>query len=124
MGWWAGFGLAGIGMAAGLVVFLLGKPLLQGKGEPPDPVALKKPPIGPLHTEGLIYILGLAGTGGGRGCWCSTTKRSGWMLAVGSIAVLSYIGWFMVAKCNRMQRERLGLAMILIVMDAASRSCA
>ena len=29
VGWWAGFGLAGIGMALGLVVFVLGKPLLM-----------------------------------------------------------------------------------------------
>jgi POT family proton-dependent oligopeptide transporter len=37
VGWWAGFGLAGVGMLAGFVVFVLGKPLLQGKGEPPSP---------------------------------------------------------------------------------------
>jgi len=37
VGWWAGFGLAGVGMAAGFVVFVWGKPLLQGKGEPPNP---------------------------------------------------------------------------------------
>jgi POT family proton-dependent oligopeptide transporter len=35
VGWWAGFGLAGIGMAAGWIVFMLGKPWLDGKGEPP-----------------------------------------------------------------------------------------
>jgi POT family proton-dependent oligopeptide transporter len=114
VGWWAGFGLAGIGMAAGLVVFLLGRSWLQGKGEPPDPVLLKKPLVGPLHTEGLIYLLGVAGTGV---VWVLVQhyQAVGGMLGIGSVAVLSYIGWFMVTKCNRMQRERLGLAMILIV---------
>ncbi len=34
-GWAYGFGLAGIGMLAGLVVFVWGKPLLLGRGEPP-----------------------------------------------------------------------------------------
>src|SRR5690606_18831921 len=43
VGWWAGFGLAGLGMALGFVVFVLGKPLLQGNGEPPNPELLKKP---------------------------------------------------------------------------------
>src|SRR6201999_996520 len=58
VGWWAGFGLAGVGMPVGLGVFRLGRSWLQGKGEPPDPVLLKKPLVGPLHTEGLIYLLG------------------------------------------------------------------
>jgi len=34
-GWAWGFGLAAAGMMAGLVVFILGKPLLEGHGEPP-----------------------------------------------------------------------------------------
>ena len=34
-GWAYGFGLAGIGMLLGLVVFVWGKPLLLGRGEPP-----------------------------------------------------------------------------------------
>ena len=34
-GWSYGFGLAGIGMAIGLVTFIAGKPLLEGRGEPP-----------------------------------------------------------------------------------------
>src|SRR4051812_25061743 len=63
VGWWAGFGLAGIGMAAGLVVFLLGRPLLQGKGEPPDLAKLKRKVVGPIDTEWLIYLFGLAGVG-------------------------------------------------------------
>jgi len=60
-GWWAGFGLAGVGMAAGLVVFILGKPLLEGKGEPPDPELLKARVAGPLSRESLIYLGGLLG---------------------------------------------------------------
>ena len=35
-GWGYGFGLAGIGMLAGLIVFVLGKALLMGTGEAPD----------------------------------------------------------------------------------------
>ena len=30
-----GFGAAGFGMLVGLIVFILGKPLLLGQGEPP-----------------------------------------------------------------------------------------
>ena len=32
-GWSYGFGLAGVGMLAGLLVFIWGKPLLEGHGE-------------------------------------------------------------------------------------------
>ncbi|WP_296820414.1 oligopeptide:H+ symporter [Brevundimonas sp.] len=59
VGWWAGFGLAGVGMALGFVVFVLGKPLLQGNGEPPNPERLKRPVVGPVNTEWLIYALGI-----------------------------------------------------------------
>lgn len=34
-GWKYGFGLAGFGMLLGLVTFMWGKPLLEGRGEPP-----------------------------------------------------------------------------------------
>jgi len=60
-GWWAGFGLAGVGMLAGFVVFVLGKKHLMGKGEPPNPELLKKPLAGPINREWLIYALGVAG---------------------------------------------------------------
>ncbi|HEU4705152.1 MAG TPA: peptide MFS transporter, partial [Sphingomicrobium sp.] len=39
VGWAYGFGLAGIGMLAGLVVFVLGRPALRGAGEAPRALA-------------------------------------------------------------------------------------
>src|SRR5687767_2034960 len=39
-GWRYGFGAAGVGMLLGLIVFIWGKPLLMGKGEPRDPARL------------------------------------------------------------------------------------
>src|SRR3546814_11259285 len=38
IGWGYGFGLAGIGMLAGLVVFVLGQRALTGAGEAPAPL--------------------------------------------------------------------------------------
>jgi POT family proton-dependent oligopeptide transporter len=37
-GWAYGFGAAGIGMLLGLIVFVLGKSVLNGAGEPPQPL--------------------------------------------------------------------------------------
>ncbi len=113
VGWWAGFGLAGIGMAAGWVAFMLGKPMLEGKGEPPNPEALVKPIFGPLNTEWLIYILGVAGVGI---IWVLVQQNAyvGAMLGLGSVCVLSYLAWFMATKCTPVERSRMILALVLI----------
>ncbi|MDA5193467.1 peptide MFS transporter [Govanella unica] len=58
-GWKYGFGLAGIGMALGLVIFLLGQPLLQGRAEPPHPEKLKERVWLFLDREMLCYLGGL-----------------------------------------------------------------
>jgi POT family proton-dependent oligopeptide transporter len=114
IGWWAGFGAAGVGMALGWLVFVFGKPLLEGKGEPPNPVALAKSVLGPLNGEWTIYLLGLLGVGA-----VFVVVQSfaivGWLLGAGAIATLGYLIWFMVAKCEKAERERLMLALVLIL---------
>jgi len=114
IGWWAGFGAAGVGMALGWLVFVLGKPMLEGKGEPPNPVALAKPILGPLNTEWLIYIAGLAGVAA---VWVVVQSFAivSALLGVGAIAVLGYLIWYMAAKADKVERERLLLAIVLIL---------
>jgi POT family proton-dependent oligopeptide transporter len=58
-GWRYGFGLAGIGMTAGLAVFLWGQPLLAGKAEPPNPQRLKERLWLCFDREMLCYLAGL-----------------------------------------------------------------
>ncbi|WP_242917905.1 peptide MFS transporter [Pontibacter liquoris] len=53
--WHYGFGLAGIFMLLGLVVFYIGKDSLQEKGLPPNPAALRKPLFSGIPTEIVIY---------------------------------------------------------------------
>jgi proton-dependent oligopeptide transporter, POT family len=55
IGWGYGFGLAGIGMLAGLVVFVLGKGALNGAGEAPAPISKK--------LETALYGIGFAAVG-------------------------------------------------------------
>ena len=59
-GWKYGFGLAGIGMLLGLMVFLAGQKWLGGRAEPPDPAKLKKSVFGPINVELACYLTGLA----------------------------------------------------------------
>jgi proton-dependent oligopeptide transporter, POT family len=59
-GWGYGFGLAGIGMIAGLLTFLWGQKYLHGYAEPSNPAILKEKVFGLINKEWLIYILSVA----------------------------------------------------------------
>lgn len=58
-GWKYGFGLAGIGMLAGLMIFLKGQKYLGGRAEPPNPAKLKESFLGPINVEWACYLTGL-----------------------------------------------------------------
>ncbi len=114
VGWWAGFGLAGVGMAAGWIVFVLGKPLLEGKGEPPNPELLKRPLFGPLNREWLIYILAVLGVGV---VWLMVQNNDvvGTVLSISTLLSLAAILWVIVGVCKTWaQRQRMMLALVLI----------
>ena len=114
VGWWAGFGLAGVGMALGWVVFVLGKPLLEGHGEPPNPELLKRPLFGPLNREWLIYILGVLGVGI---VWFMVQRNAlvGTVLGISTLLSLAAILWVIVGVCKTWaQRQRMMLALVLI----------
>ncbi len=59
-GWRYGFGLAGIGMLFGLLIFLKYQPWLEGKAEPPSAEKLHEKVLGPLNIEHMCYLTGLA----------------------------------------------------------------
>ncbi|HLK24255.1 MAG TPA: oligopeptide:H+ symporter, partial [Caulobacteraceae bacterium] len=113
VGWYAGFGLAGAGMLAGYLVFVLNKPRLEGRGEPPDAAALARPIAGPVTLEWLLYIAGVVGVGV---VWLLVQANAlmGWLLLVGWIAALGYLG-FEMSRAGKVARERLMLALVLIV---------
>jgi dipeptide/tripeptide permease len=62
-GWHAGFGLAGIGMALGQVVFMLGQKHLRhvgnfiGKSEDPETIAAAKKPLTKIEKDRVIVLL-------------------------------------------------------------------
>lgn len=114
VGWWAGFGLAGLGMLAGLIVFVLGKPLLQGKGEPPAEGKLKTKLIGPINREYSIYLLGLLGVAP---VWFMVQRNAlvGTVLSIATVLSLAFIGYVMMKVCKTWaERQRMMLAVVLI----------
>ena len=114
VGWWAGFGLAGVGMLAGLIVFVLGKPLLQGNGEPPNPALIKRPVLGPINREWLIYICGFLGVAI---VWFMVQRNAlvGTVLSISTLLSLVAIIWIIAFVCKTwVQRQRMMLALVLI----------
>jgi proton-dependent oligopeptide transporter, POT family len=113
VGWWAGFGLAGVGMLVGYIAFVRGKDSLEGKGEPPNPEALKKSVLGPINLEMAIYIGGVLAL---PLIWMLVQNNGavGTALAVGSGAVLIYIIYNMF-QSSKEEAMRLVLALILIL---------
>lgn len=114
VGWWAGFGLAGIGMALGFIVFVLGKPLLQGKGEPPETANLQKKVVGPVNREWSIYLLSILGVAA---VWFLVQRNAlvGGVLGVATVASLAFIAYVIIKVCEtKAQRERMMLAVVLI----------
>ncbi|MDP1874223.1 peptide MFS transporter [Phenylobacterium sp.] len=113
-GWSYGFGLAGIGMALGWIVFVLGKPLLQGKGEPPNPELLAKPVVGPLNREWLIYLSTIPAIAA---VWWLVQREAvvGQVLSVAIVVSLAIVAYVIVRVCQtRVERQRMMLAMVLI----------
>ena len=112
-GWSYGFGAAGLGMLAGFLVFVLGRPLLEGKGEPPNPALLKAPLIGPVNRENLIYLLALVGVGG-LFLILGQNALIGFLLAATALSVIAYVLWHVFKHCSPAERDRIFLALTLV----------
>ena len=114
VGWWAGFGAAGLGMLAGFVIFVLGKPWLLGRGEPPEGANLKEKVAGPISREMVIYGISMLAVAAVFLVVQRTPVVNVTLLA-GMFGSLGYILWFAFVKCEKVERERLLLATVLVL---------
>lgn len=113
-GWRYGFGVAGIGMFFGLIVFIWGQKYLMGKAEPRNPERLTaKTPLG-LNTEWLIYVLSILGV---FICWQLVQHHAvvGGILTGTSILVVLYLIWFIIKDCTPKERGQMIVLIILIL---------
>lgn len=116
-GWNYGFGLAGIGMLFGLLVFLWGQKFLDGRAEPSNPTILtEKSPIG-ISKEYTIYLFGFV------------MVALSWvmmhydefvisLLGVSGIVMLAIIISYGYFQCSKEERERLMVACFLIAVQS------
>ncbi len=111
-GWSYGFGAAGVGMLLGLVVFVLGKPLLNGRGEPPSPQRLNDKVAG-IKFEWLLYAIGIAAVAI---CWYLIQKQElvGYLLGISGFLLAAYVCATAVIKLAPQDRDRIFAAMFLI----------
>ena len=88
-GWAYGFGAAGFGMLLGLIVFVVFKPLLLGRGESSDPAKLAAPVMG-IKLEWLLYAVGLVAV---VTCWYLVQNQAvvGTLLGVGGTILILYV---------------------------------
>lgn len=107
IGWGFGFGLAGIGMLAGLVVFVLGKKALQGAGEAPAPLAKSR--------ELTIYAIGFAAVAV---IWALVQYQDviQTLLAISGVALLGYV-LYESFKLEKEPRERMFAILFLISLN-------
>jgi POT family proton-dependent oligopeptide transporter len=114
VGWAYGFGLAGIGMVAGLIIFVIGRPALRGRGEPPDPVRLKARAVG-VSLETLLYVVGVAAV---VAIWLLIQYQNviGTLLLVSGVALLLYV-LVEAFRHEREVRDRLFAIIFLVLLE-------
>jgi POT family proton-dependent oligopeptide transporter len=107
IGWAWGFGLAGIGMVLGLIIFIAGKASLRGLGEPPAPLTKQR--------EWTLYGTGIAAVAV---LWAliqfQDVVQS--LLIVTGVAMLGYT-LFEAFKLPKQARERMFAILFLIALN-------
>lgn len=107
VGWGYGFGLAGIGMVLGLIIFVFGRPALRGHGEPPVPLAQRR--------EYALYAVGVAAVAV---IWALVQFQNvvGALLGIAGVILLLYV-LYSAAKLPKEPRERLYAIIFLLVLQ-------
>ncbi len=107
IGWAWGFGLAGIGMVLGLIIFIAGRPSLEGHGEPPAPLNRRR--------EWTLYAVGTASVAiiWGLVQWQDVIQG---LLIVTGVAMLLYT-LYEAFKLEKVARERMFAILFLIALN-------
>ena len=113
-GWKYGFGLAGIGMAIGLFIFLTFQPWLEGKAEPPSLEKLKEKVFLFINVEWMCYLVGVAIIAVSMFLVMNEELVGGILGPVG-ILMFIYLIYYAMTKCVGDEKPRM-LAAIYFVL--------
>ncbi|MDG2035173.1 MAG: peptide MFS transporter [Pseudomonadales bacterium] len=116
-GWNYGFGLAGIGMLFGLLVFLWGQHLLDGRAEARRPEVLKEIAFAGINKEYAIYLGGIVLVGIS---WFLIQYQSvvGQLLGISGLIMIALILYYSLTQCSAVERDRLFVACFLIATQS------
>ncbi|MGJ7902211.1 peptide MFS transporter [Lysobacter sp. 1R34A] len=123
-GWKYGFGAAGIGMVAGLLMFLWGQRYLRGHAEPSDPARLREK-VGAFSRETWIYLgtaLGVLAMWGTIQVASKITVTLGALSFTAALAImlatlLVFLVWFfgfIARQCSAVERQQM-LALVVLI---------
>jgi POT family proton-dependent oligopeptide transporter len=107
IGWAYGFGMAGIGMVLGLIIFVIGRPALRGRGEAPVPLT--------RNREWTFYAVGV---GAVAVIWALIQYQSviQSLLVVAGLTMLGYT-LYEAFKLPKEPRERIFAMLFLIALN-------
>ena len=114
-GWRYGFGLAGVGMLIGLVVFLRGQRWLEGRADPPDPARLGQRVLGPITVEHACYLVGLLIIGVSMLLVMNAHVIPNWFVGGLGIAVFVYLVAYSLVRLQGDERSRMFAAIYFIL---------
>ena len=107
VGWAYGFGMAGIGMVIGLIIFVIGKSALQGRGEAPQPLTRRR--------EFSLYAIGLGAVAVAWGL-IQFQDAIQTLLIVAGLAMLAYT-LYEAFKLPKEPRERIFAMLFLVALN-------
>jgi len=115
-GWAYGFGLAGIGMLFGLLIFMRGQVHFHGAAEPTNPELLYEKTALGITREKLIYLSAILMI---IAAWQLVQHQAvvGGMLGMTGILAILVIVIYAFTKCTPIERDRLGVATALIIFS-------
>ena len=117
-----GFGAAGVGMLAGLVVFLRGRHLFGDAGLPANPALLSRNIGFGLNREILVYALSLLGV---LVFWQLIQYRTvvGGILSLSLVSMTAIVIGYAFTKCEREDRNRMIVCLFLMSYQIISGAC-
>lgn len=121
-GYLVGFALAGVGMIAGLVIFMRGRSTLEGHGEPPNLARLKAPYLLGLNRQTLTIIASFMAIPALYFLIQYKTIVDALLLvALGAVVVQLLKAAF--RDGDKVQRDRIFVLMILMVFNVVFWAC-
>lgn len=114
-GWKYGFGLAGIGMLLGLLVFVWGQKWLDGHAEPPDAEKLKQSAFGPVNVEWACYLAGLGIIAFSMLVVMNSHLVPDWFVLSLGVGVFLFLVSYAITKLQGVERSRMFAAIYFVL---------